>query len=183
MPDTHALCNTSAPSLLLMEPDAPCSSESAAYLGQASFLITRAVHPQDLYLMRGLNHFSIALLSDLVGALALRASAQIVRSQWPKARILILGKAPRDFEDHLYDDAVSHTSSQGDLMAKIVKVLEDPWSQRIPGVWFPFGSAPATNQPVPPLQESDQRKSLGTARRSAYRRDIPAAERMRQAVR
>ena len=135
--------------------------------------------------MRTAFRFSIAILRDMVGHFALRASAEIVRSQWPKARILILGEAPDGFDDHLYDEVVLHTSDEVTLVAMVEKVTEDPQDQSVYGLaaWLDFASVAPHLPPSQALQESDPRKMSGTARTADYTRDLPADKRFRQAMR
>ncbi len=173
------------PSLLLIEPDTLGYSERAAQLGKAHFCVTRADGAREVYLMRDTFPFSIAVLSDVVGSPALRAAAQIVRKQWPAARILILGKASSELDDHLYDEAVGQTSSETALLAMVGKVLEDPWNQRGGNVFMWMDRATA----VPRLQqsrvvwESDPTKVAGRGRQADFARDRPAIDQMRLAGR
>ena len=62
--------------------------------------------PVDLYIARSAQ-VSCALLCASAGCSLLAAEAHIIRKQWPFAKIILLGLAPRDFEDHLYDDTVA----------------------------------------------------------------------------
>lgn len=182
MPNIHLPCVNTNPSLLLIEPDMPRYMERAAQLKQSHLDVTRADNALDLYLMRDACRFSVAVLSDTMGSLALRATAQIVRGQWPKARILILGKAPNQFDDHLYDEAVVHDSSGETLLAVIEKVSEDPWNQRgdALAVWLaqirvaPYCPRSGT------VQESDPTKVQAPVRQADYAMDWPATERSRQ---
>jgi len=46
---------------------------------------------------------SIAILSESLGRAVLNGTAEIVRRNWPRARILIFGSSGPAIEDHLYD--------------------------------------------------------------------------------
>jgi hypothetical protein len=46
---------------------------------------------------------SIAILSESLGRAVLNGTAEIVRRNWPRARILIFGSSGAAIEDHLYD--------------------------------------------------------------------------------
>ena len=118
------------PALLLIEPATTVHSERATQLEKSCYRVTKANNPKDIYLLKGVFSFSVAVLSDMIGFLELRASAQVVREQWPKSRILVLGKVPIHFDDHLYDESVAHTSDGIALLAMLDKVTEDPWNQR-----------------------------------------------------
>jgi hypothetical protein len=61
--------------------------------------------PFDLFVARS-NPISYALLCASAGYSLLAAEARIIRKQWPLARIMLLGSAPQELEDHLYDDTV-----------------------------------------------------------------------------
>jgi hypothetical protein len=62
--------------------------------------------PFDLFVSRS-NPISYALLCASAGYSLLAAEAHIIRKQWPLARIMLLGSAPHELEDHLYDDTVA----------------------------------------------------------------------------
>ena len=179
---THRSCITTNPALLLIEPDTLSYSERAAQLDQAGFHITRADNTRDIYLMRNVFHFSVAILSDTIGCLALRASAQMVRGQWPKARILILGKAPIQLEDHLYDENIVDASSGRTLLAMLDKVTEDQRNQTSNALagWLNHMSVGPRLQQERPLQESDPIKVSGPVMEADYIRDWPADEHLRR---
>jgi hypothetical protein len=62
--------------------------------------------PFELFVARAAP-ISYALLCASAGCSLLAAEAFIVRRQWPSAKILVLGPAPHDLEDYLYDDTVA----------------------------------------------------------------------------
>ena len=130
MPNTNAPCFDHGQALLLIEPNTTEYSERAQQLDRSKYCVSRADNLHDIFLMRKALFFTVAVLSDMVGSLALRASAQIVRAQWPRARILILGKAPIQFDDHLYDESVLHGADEYQLLSVINKLLEDPWNHK-----------------------------------------------------
>lgn len=174
MPDANTPCAVTDPALLLIEPNASECSERAAQLSQSHYCVARADNPRDIFLMRSAFSFTVAVLSDLVGCFALRASAQIIRGQWPHARILILGNAPSRFEDHLYDDAVLHKADQTQLVSVIKRLTEDRWNQR--GADFPTGwllqgrDSQGSRHPLK-IQESDPTKVAGSLQTTDFSRD------------
>lgn len=185
MPDTPLPFTKAKPALLLIGLDRLESSERAAQL-QSEFCVTRADNPGDMHLMATGFAFSVAVLSDTIGFLALRASAQVVRTQWPKARIVILGKAPSDFDDQLYDETVGHSMSGGALLGVIKMVLEDARSRMghdAYAAWLARVSLASRFQQDRVPQESDPRKVAGPVREAQDARDWPAAERLRQMAR
>ena len=180
MPNICVPCTVN-PALLLIEPDM-LSSEQAAQLGKSRFRVTRANNARDVYLMRSVFHFSVAVLSDTLGCHTLRASAQIVRGQWPKARILVLGKAPIELDDHLYDETVAHASIGSILLKMIDKDLEDSCIKRTDA----FSTGLGRISGAPRLQqgrtvwESDPTKVSRPVGNADSAKDLPASERLRR---
>lgn len=176
MPDANTTCAITDSALLLIEPNASGCSERATQLSQSHYCVARADNPRDIFLMRSAFSFSVAVLSDLVGCFALRASAQMIRSQWPYARILILGNAPKQFEDHLYDDAVLHKADQTQLVSVINRLTEDRWNQRgidLYARWLLQASS--GSQHLVKIQESDPTKLAGPLQATDLARDRLAA--------
>lgn len=124
MPDICVTCPTANPALLLIEPNELSYSERAAQLEESPFRVTRADALRSVYQMRTLSRFNIVVISDRIGFLSLRDSAQMVRSKWPQARILILGTVPSRFDDHLYDETMLHASC-GDTFLAVVQQISD----------------------------------------------------------
>jgi hypothetical protein len=62
--------------------------------------------PFELFVARAAP-VSYALLCAAAGCSLLAAEAFVIRKQWPSAKILVLGPAPHDLEDYLYDDTVA----------------------------------------------------------------------------
>jgi hypothetical protein len=122
--DTQLPCIQGSPLLLLFEPS---ESDRAMQIGRSRFRMIRVTDTSGIYLMQDKLDFALAVLSDLVGCVALRASAETVRRNWPKARILILGRVPDQFEDHLYDDSIVHASDGRALLATLDRLANDPW--------------------------------------------------------
>ncbi len=119
MPTCNSFGHSANPALLLLEPETLEQSETSARLDGSAYRVSRAGNLRDLFRMHALVRFSVAILSDAVGSLALRASAHAVRREWPGAQILILGRAPHRFDDFLYDEAVVHTASNAVLIASL----------------------------------------------------------------
>ena len=178
MPNANSSCVNLGPALLLIEPEAAGYSERAAQLDCSRYCVTRADNPRDIFLMRSAFVFTVAVLSDMVGSLALRAAAQVVRSQWPRAKILILGKTPKQFEDHLYDETVLHEADHNQLLSALDTLTEDPWSQRghdAYAAWLVSDSMTLGSRRTGTIQESDPTKVSGPVRVADHGRDWPAA--------
>ena len=173
------------PALLLVEPAITVHSERATQLDKSRYRVTKADSPKGICLMKGVFSFSVAVLSDMIGFLALRASAQVVREQWPKARILVLGKVPIQFDDHLYDESVAHTSDGIALLTMLDEVTEDPWNQRseIHEAWRERVNWAAWPRQSWKAQESDPAKVANLASDTGLLRALPASERLRRVVR
>ena len=60
----------------------------------------------------------------------LGAVATAVRSQWPLARILIIGRAATMLEDQLYDEQVERSTEPGQLLDDLERLYKDSWTQR-----------------------------------------------------
>ena len=168
------------PSLLLVEPGSAGYSERAAQLKKTYYRLTRADDARDLYGMRGVFTFSVAVLSDLAGRKALRASAVAVRGEWPRARVLLLGKAPADFEDDLYEECVGHDATEGVLLAVLSRLCEQYWQQR-GGTFADWaGSVNRVRRPVlpwPVVAESDPAKTPDSGLSVEAARGWPGSER------
>ncbi len=178
-------CIPASPALLLIEPTMAGCSERAAQLEKSCYRVTKADNLKDVCLMKGVFSFSVAVLSDMIGFLALRASAQVVRGQWPKARILLLGKATSEFDDHLYDESVPHAPDGIALLAMLDRVTEDPWNQRskVHEAWrerVNWAAVPRQNWTV---HESDPTKMARPASEGVVPRDLPASEQLRRVIR
>lgn len=169
-------------SVLLIEPDTLVCSERAAQLERANFCVTKADNPQQIYLMRDVFYFSVAVLNDKIGSLALKASAQMVRGQWPKARILVLGKVPVLFEDHLYDETVLQTSEESTLLEMIEKLTDEPWNPRVntSTAWLDHASLSSRIPSSRLVQESDPTKVLGNVTEPHYGKGLPGNEQLRK---
>ena len=181
MSNIYLPSTTAVPSVLLIEAGTMKSSEQAAQLNASRFCVTMAATPGEVYLMRKAFHFTVAVLSDTLGSLVLRASAQLVRGQWPKARILILGKVPIEFDDFLYDESVADSPSGTVLLAMLDKVAEDSLHEKKgSSTWLESMSVEPHVQRGRMLQESDPTKVSGSVRESNHARGWPGAERMRR---
>ena len=183
MLNTHLRYSNAKPALLLLEPDAPHCSERAGQLDRSAFCVTRADSLQAVCSMRGVFRFSVAVFSDGVGYPALRASAEIVRAQWPKAQIVLLGEAPKHFDDNLYDETVPHAADGNTFMAVIARLLQDPSNQQSDALstWLDLASvAPHVSQS---WAESDPTKASGLVRGDYSAKDWPTMGHLRQAIR
>lgn len=68
------------------------------------------------------NFIALALLSDSLGQSGLRDVAESVRQRWPKAKILVLGRAVPALDDPLYDDEIRQNSQEIEIR-DVIKAL------------------------------------------------------------
>ena len=107
------------PSLILVEPDLCSLRDRALMLTEACYRVTAVRDVRQLGSLSIQSTFAIALLSELLGPAALESAAQIVRTQWPAARILFLGASQRMLEDHLYDERIAPSCTGHELLRAI----------------------------------------------------------------
>ena len=120
---------------------------------------------------------AVAILSESLGHRTLSATAQVIRERWPRARILIFGRTRAAIEDNLYDARIDHKASPEDLLAALVVLSEDPWSQRArPAKILTNGRARFGMHGMNHIAESDPTKRHEYAIDTAYLRDLAAGE-------
>jgi DNA-binding response OmpR family regulator len=116
--------------ILLVEPDITLLTAEAVFLTNSNYSVTPTFSQREIFALRETKAIALAILSDCLGARLLSAIAQTVRKQWPRARILILGRAGSFLEDHLYDGQIDHPSDPRQLLDDIESLYEDSWNQR-----------------------------------------------------
>ncbi len=104
--------------------------------------------PLDLFVARAVP-FSYALLCASAGCSLLAAEAYIVRKQWPFAKIILLGSAPHDLQDNLYDDTVAADCSAATLAAALSNRSVDLWERTIGWNTGKPGAAASTRGKLP----------------------------------
>jgi hypothetical protein len=114
------------PNLILIEPDLTYLPDRALLLAESDYCVTTLRDVRELFFMQDRRTFAVALLSQLLGAVALDSAARYVRSQWPVARILILGQAAQLMEDYLYDEAIDQFCKPQDLLKAVATLSHDP---------------------------------------------------------
>jgi hypothetical protein len=105
-----------AVSLILIEPELAFLPDRVPMLTEADYRVTTVRDIRELFPLCSRSTFTVALLSELLGPAALDSAARFVRSQWPVARILLLGSAQRRLEDHLYDERIDASCTPQDLL-------------------------------------------------------------------
>lgn len=108
-------------SALLVDPE-PFALASRTLQLMYAFKTVHAVStPGAVYELQPPEEPFVAVLSNALGAFHLRAVAEYVRHRWPRARILIVGKASPFLEDQLYDENIPLPVSGGELLLAIEK--------------------------------------------------------------
>jgi hypothetical protein len=122
---------------------------------------------------------AIAILSESLGRAVLCGTAEIVRRNWPRARILIFGLSHPAIEDHLYDARMDHRARPEDLLAALLMLSEYPRNQKAaPAAVLPDGRVERLlhRGAIGRVAESDPRKRLADNSETAKLRDLPAGE-------
>jgi ActR/RegA family two-component response regulator len=84
---------------LLVDPDPSLLETRRLLLLSASYSVQTACAARDVYQFQPEDEPEIAVLSDALGSSQLLAVAEYVRHRWPRARIVIIGKAVPALED------------------------------------------------------------------------------------
>jgi len=116
------------PRVLLVEPDLEMLAARTLLLSKSNYIVAPAGSYCEIFGLRSDIGFRLAVLSDTLGELALRAAAEFIRRQWPSARVLILGNARAALEDHLYDEVVNHRFQPKEFLDTLARLSEDSWS-------------------------------------------------------
>jgi len=144
--------------ILLVEPDITLLTAETLLLTHSDYCVTSACSQREIFAVRDTKAIALAILSECLGRRPLSAVAETVRSQWPQARILILGRAESLLEDHLYDEQTGHSLDPGQLLDDVERLYKDSWN---PGSntldWKGRPSVTCTARPS--VRESDPTKT------------------------
>ena len=116
--------------ILLVEPDITLLTAEVQLLARSNYSDTPAFSQNEIFALRQTKAIALAVLSAGLGSRPLAAVAHTVRKQWPRARILILGRAESLLEDHLYDEQTEHSSDPMQLLQDIETLYKDSWNRR-----------------------------------------------------
>lgn len=117
--------------VLLVEPDTAVLSARAILLRNSNYCVSSALSDRELFALRHKKVVALAILSASLGCRSLRASAEVVRRQWPLARILILGRSAVGLEDHLYDEQIDPPQEPTQLLGTLDRLSEEPRNQGV----------------------------------------------------
>ena len=115
--------------ILLVEPDITLLTAEMLLLTRSDYCVTPAFSQGEIFALRDTKAIALAILSDSLGHRLLAAIAHTVRKQWPRARILICGRAQPPLEDHLYDEQIDHSSNPKQLLEDVESLYKDSWNQ------------------------------------------------------
>jgi hypothetical protein len=122
---------------------------------------------------------AIAILSESLGRAVLSGTAEIVRRNWPRARILIFGRSGVAIKGHLYDARIDHRARPEELLAALLTLTEYPRNQKAtPAAILADGRVERllTGGARGRVTESDPTKRLGGKAETAYSRELPGGE-------
>jgi hypothetical protein len=122
---------------------------------------------------------AIAILSESLGRAVLNGTAEIVRRNWPRARILIFGSSDAAIEDQLYDARIDHRARPEELLAALLMLAEYPRNQKAtPAAILADGRVERllNRGAIRQVAESDPTKRLADKAETAYPRNLPGGE-------
>jgi hypothetical protein len=143
--------------ILLVEPDVTRLAAEALILTRSNYCVTPAFSQMEIFILRDTKAIALAILSDCLGSRLLAAVAKTVRMQWPRARILILGRPESVLEDHLYDEQIDRSLDPKQLLEDIERLYKDSWNQR--SHTLDWNVCLGTCAARPPVRESDPTKA------------------------
>jgi hypothetical protein len=118
------------PKILIVEPDRDALADRALLLSSSNYSVFTAGSYREIFGLRDRQDLYIAVLSDTLGGLELRYSAEYVRWHWPFIRILVLGIACAALEDNLYDEAVDQRVQPNELLDTLARLIEGACNKR-----------------------------------------------------
>lgn len=121
---------TVRPSLLLATRTVPQLADDVLMLLFAKYQVELLQEGATLSL-QGTMPLAVALLSASAGADLLALTAHTIRACWPLARIIVLGKAPRELEDYLYDHTVPEGCTSAMLIAAFNARSAELWNYHV----------------------------------------------------
>jgi len=100
---------------LLVDPNPQLLEVKRRFLCRCSNRIETASSPREVFRLQTSTDPEMVVLTDALGRDQLSSVAEYARRRWPKARILVIGKAAEALEDPLYDEAVAADFAPADL--------------------------------------------------------------------
>ena len=124
------------------------------------------------------RNVTFAVLSESLGYAVLTETAQLIRKNWPRARVLIFGRSGAAIEDHLYDARIDHRARPEDLLAALLMLAEYPRNQcATPPALLEDGRVGRLlNGTALSAVESDPTKRFANSVPTTYPRGVPSEE-------
>lgn len=173
-PATSSVEPTVLRKVLLIEPNISLLSAETLLLTESDYSVTPAFSHGELFILRDTKAVALAIISDSLGSRLLRAVATTVRSQWPLARILIIGRAATMLEDQLYDEQVEHSEEPKQLLEDIERLYKDSWNQRSNTIVWKGGRSCVCSARLPILESDPTKASIVEAYKNKYLRGTPS---------
>ena len=146
--------------ILAVGQDVAALNAGVVLLTKSNYCVTPATSYDELFIiLRDVKATALAMLSDRLGRYLLEKAAATIRRQWPRTRILIIGKAAMVLEDHLYDEQIDRSSDPQQVLADLERLYEGMWNQ---GSRTLDWNATASRRwfARPPISESDPTKTI-----------------------
>jgi len=116
--------------ILAVGQDVAALNAGVVLLTKSNYCVTPATSYDELFIiLRDVKATALAMLSDRLGRYLLEKAAATIRRQWPRTRILIIGKAAMVLEDHLYDEQIDRSSDPQQVLADLERLYEGMWNQ------------------------------------------------------
>jgi len=165
--------------ILIVEPHAGLLTARSMLLAAADYYVGVSACSGNQSERNEEREVSIAILSESLGRAVLNGTAEIVRRNWPRARILIFGSSGAAIEDHLYDARIDHRARPEELLAALLMLTEYPRNQKAtPAAILADGRVERllTGGVIARVVESDPTKRLAGKAETAYSRNQPGGE-------
>ena len=116
--------------ILVVEPHEGLLTLRSMLLAAADYYVGASACSENQTKQGAEREVTIAILSESLGHTVLSGTAEIVRRNWPRARILVFGSIGAAIEDHLYDARIDHRARPEELLGALLMLTEYPRNQK-----------------------------------------------------
>lgn len=166
--------------ILIVEPHEGLLSARSMLLAAADYYVGVSACIENSVERNNECEVAIAILSESLGRAVLIGTAEIVRRNWPRARILIFGSSRDAIEDNLYDARIDHRARPEELLAALLMLTEYPRNQKATPAAIPADDGRVGRLlhggAVGRVAESDPTKRMANQVETRYSRDLPGGE-------
>ena len=165
--------------ILIVEPHEGLLAARSMLLGAADRSATLSKSTDSEPRQRNERDVTFAVLSESLGYAVLSETAQVIRKNWPCARILVFGRSGAAIEDHLYDARIDHRARPEDLLAALLMLAEYPRHQcATPPAILEDGRIGRllNGTALSAKEESDPTKRIANSVPTVYPRGMPSEE-------